>query len=240
MKSFQKYLYLLLSLSFLGTVNLSAQRNFQIQGTIFEDDSTTFIPFAYVINLRTGNGCMSDYNGRFTISGANEDTIVISYIGYLKKKMLIGLIANSNDSVKGPVKVILPKNMITLNTFTATAFKIKPYEREYMERIIHRPRALGVNALASPITALYEQYSRKGRESRKLAAIFEQIFIEEQIARKFNPEILRQLTGDDTIDFERFRKYCYTISNDFILTHDGYELYEPIMQCYRRWKKDGK
>ena len=234
--------FLLFTLTLLVFIHSTsnAQQTFSIQGTITEDDSTSVIPFAYAINLRTGNGTMSDYNGHFNISGTNNDTIVFSYIGFLKKKVLIGLIKNVNDSIKQKQKIILVRSVMMLNTFDAIAFKIKPYEREYMNRVINRPHARNVEAFASPITALYEQFSRKGIENRKLAAIFEQIFIDEQVAHKFNPEILRQLTGDENIDFDKFKRYCYSVSNDYILRHYGYDLYEPIMQCYRRWKKEGK
>ena len=72
------------------------------------------------------------------------------------------------------------------------------------------------------------------------AKIFEDVFIEEQVKKKFNPEILRQLTGDDKIDFDKFRKYCYGASNDYIMNHDGYDLYYKIMECYYRWKGEGR
>ena len=82
------------------------------------------------------------------------------------------------------------------------------------------------------------QFSQKGIEQRKLARIFEDIFIKEEVAKKFNPDILRKLTGDDQVDFEKFRKYCYYLSNDFILSHDGYDLYYRVMDCYYRWKEE--
>jgi hypothetical protein len=119
-------------------------------------------------------------------------------------------------------------------------FKLKPYEKDYMKRIIQGSKTNVVNAMQSPITALYMQFSQKGKEQRKLAKIFEDIFIQEAVAKKFNAETLRKLTGDDHIDFERFRKYCYYLSNDFIIDHDGYDLYYRIMDCYYRWKEEGR
>ena len=62
--------------------------------------------------------------------------------------------------------------------------------------------------------------------------------IEEQVQKKLSPEILRKLTGDDTIDYYAFRRYCYNVSNEFIITHDGVELYSKIMLCYKRWKTE--
>ena len=127
-----------------------------------------------------------------------------------------------------------------LNQVVISEFKLKPYEKDYMKRIIQGSKTNVVNAMQSPITALYMQFSQKGKEQRKLAKIFEDIFIQEAVAKKFNAETLRKLTGDDQIDFERFRKYCYYLSNDFIIDHDGYDLYYRIMDCYYRWKEEGR
>jgi hypothetical protein len=84
------------------------------------------------------------------------------------------------------------------------------------------------------------QFSKKGKEQQKLAKIFEDIFIQEEIGKKFNGETLRKLTGDENIDFEKFRKYCYYLSNDFIINNEGYDLYYRVMDCYYRWKEEGK
>lgn len=234
MGNFKKYFLIFCFLS----LQVSAQKEFAINGVVLDSDSLTAIPFTYVINTRTGNGTLSDFNGRFTISGLNKDTISFSYIGYLKKKVLVGFIPQVSDTTKQFYRVIMRKAIYELGTITINSFQIKPYERQYMERVINRPRATGIDAFSSPISALYEQFSRRGRESRKLAEIFERIFMEEQIAQKLNAEILRKLTGDDTIDFEKFRKFCYTCPDDFILRNEGYVLYDAIMQCYRRWIRE--
>ncbi len=175
--------------------------------------------------------------------GFDSDTLKFSFLGYYNKHILVKMVKNVNDSTKQYLKVVLKKTYYTLEAFNVTAFTIKPYERDYMERVINKQKATevkGINVIESPITAMYNAFSHKGRANRKLAALFEQMFVEEQVAQKFNPEILRKLTGDDTIDFYRFKKYCYAVTDDFILTHDGYDLYAPIIDCYKRWKKEGR
>lgn len=208
-----------------------------------DEDSLTPIPFAYAINSRTGNGCVSDFNGKFTIKGFDTDTLKFSFLGYYKKNVLVQRIKNTDDSTKQYLKVVLKRTFYALEAFSVNAFKIKPYERDYMQRVINSQKnnaVKGINVIESPITAMYNAFSHKGRANRKLAALFEQMFVEEQVAQKFNPEILQKLTGDDTIDFYRFKKYCYAVTDEFILTHDGYDLYAPIMDCYKRWKKEGR
>jgi hypothetical protein len=206
-----------------------------IKGTVTESDSITPMPFVYVINAQTGQGQMSDGNGKFTVFAGEKDSIIFSFVGFVRLKIA------ANKLYKGiykECKVIMKETTYKLNQVVVTDFKLKPYEKDYMKRIIKGSKTNVVNAMESPISALYMQFSQKGKEQRKLAKIFEAIFIQEAVAKKFNAETLRKLTGDDTIDFERFRKYCYYLSNDFIIDHDGYELYYRIMDCYYRWKEE--
>ncbi len=194
------------------------------------------MPFVYVINATTGQGQMSDANGKFTVNAFDKDSIIFSFVGYTRLKLpAVKLYKGFKECV-----VIMRQTAYKLNQVVVSDFKLKPYERDYMKRIIKGSKQSVVNAMESPISALYMQFSKKGIEQRKLAKIFEDIFIQEEVAKKFNPEVLRKLTGDDEIDFDRFRKYCFYLSNDFILTHEGYELYYRVMDCYYRWKDEGK
>lgn len=221
---------------FLSIILLSFQGFAQnvIKGIVTEPDSVTPMPFVYVINASTGQGQMSDGNGKFSIIANDKDSIIFSFVGYIRLKI------PASKLYKGfkETKVVMQETAYKLNQVVVSDFKLKPYEKDYMKRIIQGSKQNVVNAMESPISALYMQFSQKGREQRKLAAIFENIFIEEAVAKKFNAEVLRKLTGDETIDFEKFRKYCYYLSNDYIINHDGYDLYYRVMDCYYRWKDE--
>lgn len=221
---------------FLSIILLSFQGFAQnvIKGIVTEPDSVTPMPFVYVINASTGQGQMSDGNGKYTVIANDKDSIIFSFVGYIRLKI------PASKLYKGfkETKVVMQETAYKLNQVVVSDFKLKPYEKDYMKRIIQGSKQNVVNAMESPISALYMQFSQKGREQRKLAAIFENIFIEEAVAKKFNAEVLRKLTGDETIDFEKFRKYCYYLSNDYIINHDGYDLYYRVMDCYYRWKDE--
>jgi hypothetical protein len=206
-----------------------------IKGIVTESDSTTPMPFVYVINAQTGQGQMSDGNGRFTIVAGEKDSIIFSFVGYIRLKIAA---AKLYKGIYKECKVVMEETAYKLNQVVVSDFKLKPYEKDYMKRVIQGSKTTVINAMQSPISALYMQFSQKGKEQRKLAKIFEDIFIQEEVAKKFNAETLRKLTGDESIDFERFRKYCYYLSDDFIINHDGYELYYRVMDCYYRWKEE--
>ncbi len=204
-----------------------------VKGTVVEKDTNAVMPFVYIINKSNGNGTMSDNDGHFSLYSNPDDTLICSYVGYAKLIQPVKkLVVNS----KGEVKLVMSQMLINLNTVIVTTFKVKPYEREYMNKIINESKFQKLNYLSSPITALYMTYSKEGRQIRKLAKIFEDIMIDEEVQKKLSPEILRKLTGDEKIDYETFRKYCYYVSNQFILSHDGVDLYAKVMECYKKWK----
>lgn len=229
----KKNSYILFSLLILFT-HYGVSQNL-IKGIVTEPDSITPMPFVYVINAQTGQGQMSDGNGRFAVFAGEKDSIIFSFVGYIRLKIAASKLYKG---VYKEIKVVMVETAYKLNQVIVSDFKLKPYEKDYMKRVIEGSKTSVVNAMESPISALYMQFSQKGKEQRKLAKIFEDIFIQEAVAKKFNAETLRKLTGDDSIDFERFRKYCYYLSNDFIINHDGYELYYRVMDCYYRWKEE--
>jgi hypothetical protein len=207
-----------------------------IKGTVFEKDSSTVMPFVYIINKSNGNGTMSDNDGNFSLGTSDKDTLVCSYVGYAKLYIPVKQLATNT---KGEVKLVMKRMSFDLNEVTVSTFRIKPYERQYMNDIIDRSRIKTMDYAMSPISALYMRYSKEGKQITKLAKIFEDIMIEEEVQKKLSREILVRLTKDENIDYDGFRKYCYYVNNYYIVEHDGVELYTKVMECYRRWKADG-
>jgi hypothetical protein len=237
MRFFNNSTYLLSFLIGLLCVINSEAQQITLKGIIASSDSTSVMPFAYVINTRTGHGQLSDMNGEFSITANLSDSVLFSFIGYQRLKVPVKKLYLGIDKV---CKVIMKETTYKINQVVVSEFKLKPYERDYMKRVISNSRLKTINAVESPISALYMEFSKKGKEQKKLAKIFEEIFIQEEVGKKFNGETLRKLTGDETIDFEKFRKYCYYLSNDFIINTEGYDLYYRVMDCYYRWKEEGK
>lgn len=206
-----------------------------IRGTVVESDSSTVMPFVYIINKSNGNGTMSDNDGRFTLATNPEDTLVCSYVGFIRLNIPVKKLSRN---AKGEVKLVMSQMTINLATVNITTFKYQPYERQYMNDIIDKSRIKTMDYASSPISALYARYSKEGKQIQKLAKIFEDILMEEEVQRKLSREILVRLTGDDKIDYYAFRKYCYYVGDYYIATHEGVELYTKVMECYKRWKID--
>ncbi|MFN6037307.1 MAG: hypothetical protein ACK452_02470 [Bacteroidota bacterium] len=114
-------------------------------------------------------------------------------------------------------------------------FKIKPNERAYMQRVINRPKVTGLNVAESPITALWQAFSKKGREMQKLELIFKNLLRQEEIEKRLNTEILRKLLNDENITLQKFRIICPEITDDFILYSEAYELYSQVSASYQNY-----
>lgn len=200
-------------------------------GKVYDDDSTKVLPFVYVINKNSSFGTVSDINGRFDLKVNSEDTLIFSYVGYVKQILSVKEVQRRGG------KIIMKKNIYQLKTVDVKVLKYENYEKDYMKRVIEKSQIPVVDVISSPITALYMQFSKKGREQQKLAKIFEDIFIQEQIQKKINSQVLYQLTGDANVDVEALRKFCgFYMSDYYILNHDGYELYSRVLECYYRYK----
>jgi hypothetical protein len=206
-----------------------------IKGVVVEHDSTTVLPFVYIINKSNGNGTMSDNDGRFMLTSSPNDTLICSYVGFQKLYVPVSSLLKNE---KGEVKLVMRQSAVQLAPVNITAFKIQPYERAYMNDIIERSVIRKLNYASSPFTSVYMRYSKEGKQIQKLARIFENILIEEEVQRRLSREILVRLTGDDKIDYYAFRRYCYYLNDQYIVTHEGAELYSRVMDCYKTWKAD--
>jgi hypothetical protein len=219
---------------FLGALSTALSQQL-FKAIITEDDSVTAMPFVMVINKNTGNGAMSDQYGKFHLVVSPKDTILASFSGYMKLKVPVNSLKVDKN---GEVKIVMRKIVYNLPMVDVASFKLKSYERDKMQKVIEDSKIRPVNAMESPITALYMQFSKRGKEQRKLAQIFEEVFIQEQVNKKLNAQILRNLTGDEAINYEEFRKYCLSLSDYYIINHEGYDLYYKVMECYYHWKEE--
>ena len=68
-----------------------------IKGLIYETDSTSAMPFVFVINKGTGNGTVSDNEGRFSIAVKDQDTLLFSFVGYAKTSIPVNQIVKGKE-----------------------------------------------------------------------------------------------------------------------------------------------
>lgn len=95
--------------------------------------------------------------------------------------------------------------------------------------------------IPGPITALYDAFSKEGKSKRKFESLINQDVKKVVAARRYNAEIVKQVTSFKTDkEIQDFMLYC-NLSIDFIVSSTEYDLYKAIHECmlaYNAEKKD--
>ncbi|HOF45292.1 MAG TPA: hypothetical protein P5134_04220 [Bacteroidales bacterium] len=222
---------IILFLLFFPTI-LFAQKEFSAK--IYDGINFTPIDEAIIYNLTSGNYVFSDKNGNFTISVKLNDTLVISKSIY---RQLVVIMDKDNIDFKNESfllyhKAILLKevSVYALNPnyegFKKDVIAIKlpeVYEKlrgvqlsdedlmnaEYQTK---GPNILRNTPLASPITFLYNRYSKKAKMKQLYNEMVQYEDEIDKLEAKYNRELVRELTGlndDNLMEFMVFCRFSY-------------------------------
>jgi hypothetical protein len=239
-----KSLYYFIITIFILPSFLSAQ-TFIIKGRVLEQDSLNAIPFVYIVNKNTNKGELANNEGYFSIAANENDTLIISEISHHLRKIAVKYLDEKIKNGYKNLNVYLVKKYFRLDEAIIIGTKISESERQYMNRKLSEinlyKKAGSFNGLSldGPITAMWYKFSKRGKELQKLEKLYSGLFYQEQAEKKLNPAILQRLTEDPNINYPRFRKFAWYVSDEYIATHDGYELYSTILSAYKAYKRAG-
>ena len=187
-----------------------------------------------IVNRNTGQGVFGQPNGFFSVYTKNNDSISISVKGYLIHGFRV--IADSNCQSKQ--KIYLVQKPQELKEMVIKPLKTLSQIREEREALAMRETRLvtGVDVLQSPITALYQTFSKKEKNKRWIA---EQEFKDNK--RKVVQELLRLYVASDIIElnedeFDDFISFL-SLSETFLKTSTEMELYLFIKDKYDHYKR---
>ena len=189
-----------------------------------------------IINLRTQVGLFARSDNRFTITADKNDTIIVTALGYTPGKLCF------RDSVLQPAyEIIVPLKRISIYLKEATIFVPRSLSRieedfgklGYDEKDF---RLSGLNAWQSPITALYQEFSRKERSKRKVAEL-----MNDDRRRELLREVLANYSRAGLIElpYNEYNAFIdYLGLNDFLLkTFSQYELALYIKSKYYAYRE---
>lgn len=212
----------------VACLNLTAQ-TYTLKGKVTELATGLPITGAVIINRSVNNGVYSDGRGYFTIKAQKSDTLVISMISFQQQKLCYA----DSAGTEFLLEIKLPQRIYSTKPVT-----IRPLKS--FEEIERDKRLLGINriptlrttdALQSPITALYEQFSRFERNRRKVAELRD-LEAKKDLIR----ELLRIYTRTDVIklDEDEFTDFIdfLNLSEDFLKNATQYEIGYVIKRKY--------
>jgi hypothetical protein len=217
-----------------------AQKVVTISGQAYDKDSKLPLPRLMIINKRTGNGTFADSESKFSINARQTDTIILSAVGFkIKKICLSDSTEKDRFYVHVPleklfyalkeVSVFAPRTLNEIDKDIAKLDSIRAYNRNFHD----------VNGLESPITYLYERFSKFARSKQKVA-----MWENEDLKRSILKDLFRIYIKHDIMDlseeeFDAFIKYC-NLSESFIKNATQFELVMAIKGKYETFKNRWK
>lgn len=241
---------LLLIVAFTG--KLFAQ-SIVITGIAINSEDSTLVEAAHVFTKPGNRATITDESGLFSIRAGLQDTLYVKALGY-------------DDAIIYPIrKHLVSGDFLPVHlkprTYAIREVTILPYRsyaqfkaafRNHPVSDIKDPVPLDMPEIAAgpglqnsgfgitlnPISMLYNQFSREGKELRKYAKVVEQQRIADKVAKKYNVKIVKRVTG---IKSEKeaydFMDYC-NLSDSFILKSNDYQILLAIKQCYKAYQQE--
>lgn len=203
-------------------------------------DESTFepVPLANILIRNTGTRAISNRSGLFRISILPNDSIFITAIGY-EQKLFLGreiIPTNITDTIRIYLRPTVYKlkdvNVVYSNhkrdsiaRLAAEYLKNNPLLNNY-DRVINRPRG----SMMSPLTAMYEEWSKAGIEMQKFEDFLQYAETQKAIDRRYNRKVIKQVTDIDESNMDEFILFC-KLDRTFILTAPEYDLFLAIRKC---------
>ena len=89
--------------------------------------------------------------------------------------------------------------------------------------------------LENPISLLWDWFSKEGKEKRKLRALLQRDEIRAAVDKRFESELIWELTGLYGVELEKFKRYC-NLPEGFVIQANEYDFLLAVKLCYYDYK----
>ncbi len=198
-------------------------RTVHISGRAFDDkESERRLDDLMIINLNTGQGVFGKADGTFSVQAGSTDTILVASTGYEYKRITV------YDSLpKATYYLDVPLTRLNVNLREVVIFSARDLEKIYsdIEKLGYNKREMqigGADALSSPITFLYQEFSKYEQLRRHNAER-----INNDKRRTLLKELLASYVASDIFyldagEFDDFVDYC-NVPEHFMKTATQYD-----------------
>ncbi len=215
------------------------------------------IPYADIYNESARKGIFTDSSGLFRIHVRVGDTLVIQSMGYFGKVYVIHeRVSNTIETLElcsqlyelGEIQIDLPHSY---KEFQKRFLEIEPERGLQIEglpkaKIQDIPSLLDTNylnsnhfAIFSPINYLYYKYSKEEKSKRKVFYLERQKREQLIIDKKYNLEMIEQITGLKGDEITDFMAFC-NFSHQFLYEATDLEIVQEINRKYTTYSNRDK
>lgn len=233
-----------------------------LNGRVVDGVSGKVVEYAHIHNYSRQMNMYCGSNGRFRLEAGAGDTLVMYALGYFYQKVIVDA---SMLNAPEPVDFGLTRQAYELAEARILAIgTYDEFKRDFMALEVPETRTDQLNNYLAGISRnegkeAYEEalaqgrlkpagggipiYTPEERERIKLAAIMEKEQVRDQIYQKYNPVVVKKVTGlTDDDEIIRFMSYCH-FSDKYLLEVNDYDLAARIalkFEMYKRMKEEKK
>ncbi|NOQ75311.1 MAG: hypothetical protein GQ574_25090 [Crocinitomix sp.] len=206
-----------------------------LKGTVIDTNYSVGFYNVVVLNKTVGKGIFGDYTGKFNITFKKTDTIGVSVHGY--QTMYISFADSAYKKVYN-TKFYIKELSIVAEEVIVRPLKTLEELKEERASIAKREVATVtvVNAIESPITALYMAFSKREKTKRFVAEMEykdQQYDVVKEILRVYVHNDIFDLTEDDFDEFIRF----INLNVEFLKSASDYDLVTYIKAKFEHFQK---
>ncbi len=224
-----------------------------ISGNVLNAATERTLENVHIVNLSQVIGTITDNDGGFSIQAKVNDTLYFSYIGYKPLRIRV-----TNDWVKfGDVKIKMTELGIALEEVVVADVQLTGYVEIDVKRIPiynnYRYSIAGLNsgyeggsrqpgavnkvlgAIFNPADFLYNIFSKRSKELKKLRKMKKDDEIRNLLETKFDRATLMALLQIDRLDIDEILRNC-NYSVDFIRFANDLQILDAISECYEEYK----
>ena len=202
---------------------------------VLRDEMDQPIPNAIIINRSTKKGSFGKPNGSFELKCQRGDTLAITSLGYQTRyvtytdsisstEFRLKLYLETRTYMLSEVEVFAPRD---LEQIQEDILKLGYNEKDYM--------LSGINAAASPITFLYQQFSRVERSKREVAYLENEDRKRELLKELFRLYVDYEIIALDDDQFDDFITYL-NVSDEFLIQSSQYDFLVYVKDRFRDYK----
>lgn len=225
-----------------------------VKGVVYSVSTETPLESVNIVNLNQVKGSTTNKDGEFEMVAKVNDTLHFSYLGYKSIKVRV-----TNDWLKfGSTKIQMTELALALEEVVVKKLQLTgyleldiaqvPIQKNFRYSISglstagyeagnNAPSAISkvLGAIFNPADFLYRMFGKKGKEMRKLRKMKQDDEIRNQLASRFDREMLTVLLQVDKVDLDEIVRQC-DYSRDFINTANDLQILDAISQCYEEYR----
>ncbi|MFP4665044.1 MAG: carboxypeptidase-like regulatory domain-containing protein [Bacteroidales bacterium] len=244
----------LICASHLRAQNILTPDFIVISGHVVDAHNDSVLPLVNVYNPATYKGTITNDEGYFRYYGFPGDTLLLSSMGYLtaylpvpdtSAQMIADTFYMQRDTFDLP-----EVSIYGLTKYEQLRYEIKNLDFSDSPEMRARANLPVINSdqlsyysrrtdnfglVASPISALYNAFSKEGKEMRKLRELKRRDALQARIEPRYNINLVMRITGLDKSEARKFMDFCdFPVS--FLLNATEYRIIAEIEKQFERYR----